>query len=208
MRLELHWSDVSGMVRLENALVRLDGPRKHLVLQRAVNRTGDMARTKVIRALSQQTGLPVKVIRKAVKNDKATGAGLERATGDIFVSTGANLTYVLRTQGGDISLKFFRARETRKGVSAAPRGERKIFPGTFMKGGRFPNRVTAKGLNGHVYRRTGKGRGPLEFVDSGVTLPVEMLRGASAEAFTSTVEETLPRRVMHEIEFLCPGIFG
>lgn len=53
----------------------------------------------------------------------------------------------------------------------------------------------------------GKKRQRLKFEDSGVSIPVEMLRGASAEAFTSTVNVELPKRVMHEINRLCPGIF-
>jgi hypothetical protein len=182
--LRLRWQDISGLKRVENAVGMLSSEQKDNAFRRAVNHTGDKARTVVIRTLAEQTGLKQKVIRKAVKVKRANFSSLE---------------YVMTTRGGDISLKFFAARETRPGVSAAPFGERRVFPGTFMKGGRFPNRVTAKGLNGHVYRRTGSGRGPLEMVDSGVIIPAEMVRGATASAFTGLVERELPPRVMHEI---------
>jgi hypothetical protein len=189
----LRWQDISGLQRLDNAMAVLSSDQKNNALRRAVNHTGDKAKTVVIRTLAEQTGLKQKVIRKAVKVKRANYSSLE---------------YVMTTRGGDISLKFFGARETRRGVSAAPFGQRRVFPGTFMKGGRFPNRVTASRLNGHVYRRTGSGRGPLEFVDSGVVIPAEMVRGATASAFTGLVERDLPPRVMHEIMRLVPGVFG
>lgn len=191
--LRLRWQDVSGLQRVENAMGRLSSDQKYTVFRRAINHTGDKAKTVVIRELAAQTGLKQKVIRKAVKVKRANFSALE---------------YVMTTRGGDISLKFFGARETRKGVTAAPFGNRKLFAGAFMKGGRFPNRVTAKGLNGHVYEREGKGRVPLAFVDSGVIIPAEMVKGATASAFFDVVNRELPARVMHEIGFLAPGIFG
>ena len=204
MSLTMHWQDISGIERLSNALGRLDSHQKHLALQRAVNHTGDKARTQVIRALVKQTGLGYGVIKNAVRTGRAWGASEDA---EKFQEGRGSITYVLSSKGGDISLKYFKARETRAGVTAAPKGQRKLFAKTFMKGGRFPNRVEAKGLNGHVYLRTGPKRGPLEFQDSGVIIPAEMLQGASADAFKSVVESDLPPRVMHEISRLAPGIF-
>jgi len=191
--LRLRWQDISGLQRVQNAMGRLSSDEKYTALRRAINHTGDKARTVVIRELAGQTGLKQKVIRKAVKTRRANFSSLE---------------YVMTTRGGDISLKFFAARETRKGVTAAPRGQRQLYAGAFMKGGRFPNRKTAKGLNGHVYRRTGSGRGPLEMVDSGVIIPAEMVTGATAQAFLDVANRELPPRVMHEIGRIAPGIFG
>ena len=37
--------------------------------------------------------------------------------------------------------KYFKARDTRKGVSASPWNHRRIFAGMFTKGGRFPKRM-------------------------------------------------------------------
>jgi hypothetical protein len=205
--LTIKWQDVAGMLRVENAMKRLDGPEKMLVLQRAVNHTGDKARTQVARVLSKQTGLPYGVIRKALKTDRAYGSRQEFVGGPVSVSTDASLSYTIRASGGDISLKYFKARETRAGVTASPFGVRRLYNQAFMKGGRFPNRVTAKGLNGHVYRRTGGGRGPLELLNSGVVIPSEMISGASAKAFTETVSTELPKRTIHEIGALVPGFF-
>ncbi|MBB4005817.1 phage tail protein [Allorhizobium taibaishanense] len=205
--LTLHWGDVSGLKRLENAMMRLDGPQKRIVLQRAVNHTGDKALTQVTRTLAKQTGLPYRTIKKALKVGKATGTGISRETGEIVSFTDASFNYTITARGGDIALKYFKARETKAGVTAAPFGKRTLFAGTFMKGGRFPGRVNASSLHGHVFRRAGKGRNPIELQNSGVIIPAEMVTGASAKVFTETVDTDLPTRVMHEIRYLIPGFF-
>jgi len=172
-----------GIERLANVLAAA-GPKAPVAIRRALAHTGDKARTQVKRALVAQTGLKAKVIAKAIK--------VTRPNRDA-------LRYVIRSRGGDISLKFFSPRETRKGVSHKSRHAPSPLAGSFTKGGRFPRRIAAKGLNGHVYRRTGKGRGPLALQDSGVIIPAEMVEGASRAAFFSTVERELPARLAHEL---------
>lgn len=185
--LQVRWQDVRGLHRFDNGIKAL-GKDGRKVMQRALARSGDMARTQVYRALTKQTGLKRQVIVKAIK-----------VTRPSFVE----LSYTMRARGGDISLKYFSPRETRKGVSAAPFGKRQVFAGTFMKGGRFPNR---KGMvfNGHVVHRTGADRFPVEVQKSGVIIPNEMVEGATAEAFQRVVRENLPRRVEHELGRLLP----
>ena len=91
--------------RFSNQLGAL-GKKAPLAMQRALARTGDSARKQVVRALAQQTGLPQKrVIHRAVQIKRPH-------FGD--------LSYMMTTRGGDIRLKYFRARETRKGVAASP----------------------------------------------------------------------------------------
>jgi hypothetical protein len=175
--------DVGELKGFGNMLGALgdEGPK---VETRALNRTGDTARTRVVRALAKQTGLPQKTIRKAVKVKRASWRDLE---------------YRLTAAGGNVSLKYFKARETRKGVTAFVRGERELFEGAFMKGGSFARgRVIAQGLNGHVFQRIG-GRTELERLRSGVFIPTEMVEGETAKAFEAVVSEVLPRRLHHEI---------
>lgn len=203
MSLTIKWQDVSGLQRLANALGVLESHQKHLALQRAVNHTGAKARTQVVRALAKQTGLPNKLIAKAVRVKKAWGASTTS-----FVPGRGSLDYVMSATGGDISLKYFKARETRRGVTASPFGKRQLFEGTFMKGGGFPNRVNAPRLGGHVFKRVGSTRGPIELQDSGVIIPAEMMTGPTADAFTKVVNRDLAARVSHEINRLCPGIFS
>jgi hypothetical protein len=87
--LRLRWQDISGLQRVENAMGRLSGDQKYTAFRRAINHTGDKAKTVVIRELAGQTGLKSKVIRKAVKVKRANFSSLE---------------YVMTTRGGDVSL--------------------------------------------------------------------------------------------------------
>lgn len=174
--------DVRDLRRFENMLGALgdDGPK---VINRALNRTGDMARTQVVRTLAKQTGLPQKTIRKAVK--------VKRSSWD-------SLTYTLSASGGDVALKYFKPRETRKGVTAFVRGKRALYESTFMKGGSFARGRVDLNMGGHVFLRVG-GRTDLEVQRSGVVIPAEMVDGATADAFDRVVQTNLPRRLDHEI---------
>lgn len=181
--LVVKWADASGIRRFERSLAVLGDGKVREIGNRAVNRTGDMARTQVRRVLPKQTGLPRATIIKAVR---------------VMRSTPQTLAYIMSAKGGDVALKFFKARETHAGVSAAPFGERKIFPGTFIKGGRFPNR-TGIVFQAHVVKRAGPSRFPIKVEQSGVVIPEEMVSGATRDAFERTVREVLPRRVEHEL---------
>lgn len=175
--------DASGFKRFSNMLQAASanaGP----AMNRAVNRAGDMAKTAMIKALVPQTGLKPKVIRKALRSKRASAV--------------AGGTYVIESKGGDIRLKYFNARETRKGVSAAPWGQRQVFAGTFIKGGHFPNRV-ALAMGGHAFKRSGAARKPIVAARSGLFIPEEMISGASAGAFYATANRVLPERMAHEL---------
>ncbi|MCB2106368.1 MAG: hypothetical protein KDE14_01650 [Rhodobacteraceae bacterium] len=167
-------------------LFRMARHRAPRAIGRAVRRTGDMTKTRVIRTLVKQTGLKRRVIVKAVKARPAVE------------------TYTLLTRGGDVSLKYFGARETRRGVSAAPWNKRRVFSGTFTRGGRFPHRVPLD-LGGHVYARSGRGRLPIVKQKSGLFIPKEMVSGASKASFLNTVRTVLPVRLRHEIARILGG---
>lgn len=194
MGLSMKWADVRGINRFDNALKSLGSTKMNQVLNRAVNRTGDTSRTTVKRTLAKQTGLQQKVIHKALKVRRSSWGRLE---------------YRMLTRGGDISLKYFKARETRKGVSAAPFGKREVYHNTFMKGGKFPKRVALEGTNGHVFTPASalkKWGRPMERVKSGVIIPREMIQGDTASAFHQATARTLPKRVAHEINRLTGGV--
>jgi hypothetical protein len=78
-------------------------------LAHAVATIGPQATSAMKKVLPGQTGLKSKTINKALKG---------RSSG---------LTYVIRFHGGDIRLKYFGARETAKGVTAAPRNNRRLY---------------------------------------------------------------------------------
>ena len=190
--LRVTWSDIEAFERIEKMLRNLSSQHDMAnAARRAINRSGDMAKTQVIRALTEQTGLKRRVIANAIK--------VKRANYD-------SLQYVMTTVGGDVALKHFRPRETRRGVSANPFGERRIFPGSFLKAGRFPKRVEVPRFRGHVFAREGIKRFPIEKQKSGVIIPAEMVKGDTADVFRRTVATNLPRRVEHEIKRLSGGI--
>lgn len=188
------WRDITGLQRFDNMLAMLEGRQSDLVQVRALNRVGDMAKTIVVRTLTRQTGLQRKVIVKAIGKPKRASFGDKQ--------------YVMSTSGGPIAVKYFRPRETRAGVTAYPRGERTLFASAFMKGGRFPNRVPVAKFNGHVFEREGASRLPISKVRTNVTIPGEMVTGATADAFEQTVAINLPRRIEHELSRLTKGVLS
>lgn len=195
MPLSVTWQHAEALQRFSGALKALGDRKAAQVESRAVNRTGDMARTQVRRTLTKQTGLPRKTIVAAVKTKR---------------SSAATRSYRMDAAGGDVALRFFQPKETARGVSAKPFGKRKVFAHTFMRGGLFPNRKELN-LGGHVFMpnlaKHGWGR-PFTRQKSGVVIPAEMVKGATKEAFETTVERVLPQRIEHEIGRLTKGVVG
>lgn len=160
------------------------------VLPRIVNQVGNRAKTLVIRNLTKQTGLPRKTIVKAVGNPNPARPG--------------KLSYEMVTRGGNIRLKYLAPRETRSGVVAKPWNRRTLFPGTFMKGGAFPNRKVVAKFDGHVYRRLNASGTRITQARSGMFIPVEMTTGATAAAFERTAAPLLKTRVEAALKRLLP----
>ena len=196
-QLTIRWRDIGELSRFGNMLKVLSTDQFNKVMVRSVNRAGDMAYKgrgpSVIRTLAKQTGLTQKLMRKAIKVRKANFVRLE---------------YELRVEGGDISLRYFKPRETRRGVTAKVKGQRQLFDGAFMRAGRFPNRVDVSAFHGHVFQRAGSGRFPIQKIKSGVFLPKELLTGETASGFNQIVRQALPRRVQHELNRVTGGMFG
>jgi len=182
----------NGLSRFDDAVKALGEGKARNAYSRAINDAGRDTKTPTQRALAKQTGLKVKVTRKALRVSKASPANLE---------------YKLTGQGGDIALKFFGARETRKGVSAAPFGNREVFAGTFIKAGRFPNRVTMN-KGGQVFERVGMSRFPIEKVTSGVVIPTEMVKGATADTFERVGRSKLEEKVLRHIKLVSKGVLS
>ncbi|MDP2358652.1 MAG: hypothetical protein Q8M31_21715 [Beijerinckiaceae bacterium] len=177
------------MARFGNQLTALGAGKANLALRRAMNHTGAKAKTQVSRALTTQTGLPRKTIVRAVR---------------VLNASVANLSFALETKGGDISLKYFKARETRQGVSAAPWNKRKVYPSTFTKGGRFPKRKALRKGKGHVFARAGAGRLPIKKQKSGLYIPREMVQGQTKDAWDRLIVADLLPRVRHEVARMLP----
>lgn len=189
--LKIRWRDVDSLNRFDNVLHALGSKKVRQAGNRAVNRAGDMARTQVRQKLTRQTGLKRPTIVKAVRVSR---------------SNPQTLVYRMSAHGGDVSLKYFAARETKAGVSARPFGKRKVFKSTFMRAGWWPNRVAKPNWNGQVFKRAGASKLPIEKQKSGVIIPNEMVQGETRDAFRSTVARVLPQRIGHEINRLTNGV--
>ncbi len=126
-------------------------------LARAINHTGDKARTQVTRALAEQTGASYSTVRKALRTIPAGGT---------------TLIYRIVSTGGYMSLKEFDARQRPEGVRAAPWGKRRVFPHTFI----------VPSLGGHVFERTGSSRYPIRKL-WGPAIPKEMVKDKARAAF-------------------------
>jgi hypothetical protein len=163
-------ADCPDLSRIANIFAAA-GKHAPLALVRGINQTGDRVRTAMKRSLVGQSGLPSKTIHKALKKESAYGS---------------NFTYEINSRGGNISLKYFKAKETPQGVVAHPWASAGLYPHAFMKGARFPNRVAKEGikrLNGHVFQRAGKRRLKINKVKSNLFIPTEMTSGATADTF-------------------------
>ncbi len=186
--IEIKIQDVD-ISRLANAMAAAGKDLPHAI-RRAVNHTGDKTRTQVVRALAAQTGAKYGVVRKALHITRANYS---------------NLSYIIHGTGRHMSLKEFgmRTRTVRLGslktkrvqryrvVSAAPWNKRRDFPGVFL------------GPGGHAYKRASDKRLPIEKL-WGPSIPREMVRDMTREAFFSTVQSTLPARFEHELYRVLP----
>jgi hypothetical protein len=160
-------ADCPDLSRIANIFAAA-GKHAPLALVRGINQTGDRVRTAMKRSLVGQSGLPSKTIHKALQKKSAYGS---------------NFTYEINSRGGNISLKYFKAKETPQGVVAHPWASAHSYSHAFMKGGRFPNRKEAKRLGGHVFQRAGKRRLKINKVKSNLFIPTEMTSGATADTF-------------------------
>lgn len=164
------------------------GENGRVVLAGALNQTGATLRHGTVAAETAQTGLAQRTIEKAQKASEASAS---------------SLSFTIRSQGGDIRLKYFGAQETPGGVTAHPFNQQRTFGHAFIKGGRFPKRVTIRKLNGHVFERTGVGR-KIRGVRSGVVIPTEMVKGQTAAAFNTGVETVVATTIVSKLGSLLP----
>lgn len=161
-----------------------------LVINRVITRT----KARVIPALTAQTGLSRKIVTRAVKTLRAAPTNPRGA---------------LLARGGNISLRYFGAREVPGGVTATVRGKTVTLEGHyFRRSGRAPNRYLVRKLNGQVFFSTSGKWGigaDLEVRKSGVFIGADLVDGASKQAFLDTVEQDLPIEIATELLKLLPG---
>lgn len=178
----------NGLVRFHDAVRELGEPRARIAYSRAINLAGRDAAKEVAPALTAQTGLPKRTAPKVLRRH-------------VLRANASRLAYQITAKGGDVRLKFFKARETRKGVTAAPWNKRTLFHSTFMKAGFWPKRVVKPNWNRQVFRRAD---GSFENVKSGLFIPEELTKGQAAAAWLRG-GQTLQRHVALEVRRVTKG---
>lgn len=159
--------DMAGVKEL---MRQLQPPRLHQALSVAVNDTARQVERKAESLVAKNLSIPLK-----------------RARLGIWIrplSTASTLTAVVRGSDSPIPLKAFSAKEKGSGVTARIWGASKSYPGAFIYGGPKGAHNRDLGMGGHVFRRTGASRFPIEKV------PGAAIADSMATDAVSTVNET------------------
>lgn len=178
-------------VRFQDGVARVGDTKKaHDAFRRAINHTGSKSKTQVVRALAKQMGVNQALVRK--------GLAVRRANFD-------KLEYTITASGRELSLKEFGAKQFGYGARAKPWGNSRRFEGAFIFAGTPGSGQPVAG--GHVFKRTdGSASTPIEKL-YGPSVPKEMIKDASADAFTRIADD-LPGRIEHEFRRLTDGVVG
>ncbi|WP_181461089.1 hypothetical protein [Candidatus Bartonella washoeensis] len=125
--------------QVKDTFTSLQATRLNWALRNALNTAAKQIERFAEKQIADVTSAKSKRIKQGVYiKEKATAKFLET---DIIGS------------GTPIPLKFFQARETKRGVTYKMFGKKEILPHAFIKGGSFPKRVDLKKLNGNVFQR-------------------------------------------------------
>lgn len=157
-----------------------------------LNRLGTRTKSAVIPVLARQTGLSTRIITKAVK---------------LYRASPQNPRVMLITRGGEVSLRYFGAREVAGGVEATIKGDRVFIAGGFRRSGPQGNRHMVAKLNGQVYVNIDgkRWRGQIRKEKSGEFIPYEFVTGQTAKTFNAIVDSDLLVEVERELAKLIPG---
>jgi hypothetical protein len=164
--------DIADIMR--GAAVYQQGPKRmQQIISRVLNHVGGTARTKVKSALAKQMGLPAGTVDARLITKRAYPG---------------HQSFEITAAGRPIPLAEFGARQTRRGVSARPWGQRRVFLGTFM----------VASLGNQAFRRAGRARFPIVKL-WGPSMPKELLRDQVPQVFFDEVRAKLPVRLEHEL---------
>lgn len=173
--------------RFQNMAGALGEQKARIAYARAVNRVTNSIHGKVISAVVKQTSIPRRIVKQEVKKQLARPGGDGAIQGIIYA------------KGKPISLKHFNPKQFSWGVRVKAWGEWQRYESSFIYGGTFRSGKPA--FDGHVMSRVGKDSFPVRR-ENGPAVPPALIQGEAAAIFTKTVEDMLPRRVMHELSRL------
>ncbi|WP_108459182.1 phage tail protein [Devosia naphthalenivorans] len=171
----------AGLPKFEEAVEALGSAKATRAYRMALNATGKRVFTQVKKAVAGQMGASqARVVKYGqLRRVPASGGALETR---------------IESKGGYIPLKDFSTRSTRRGVTAAPWGQRRLFKSTFI----VPK------LGGQVFKRTSGARLPIESL-WGPAVPKELVKDQSKAAFDNVATAFLPREVERVIKQMTKG---
>lgn len=153
------------------------------------------ARRAVSRALNKTAGNVRTAASKAIRQKRSISASAVRNALAIRRSGETHLVASLVVTGRPISLKDYKAKQTKRGVTVqVSPGKRKLVQ---HRGNRAF--IIAK-IGGHVFAREGKTRLPVKKL-FGPSLPATFLNEEVRAAWTTAAQEALPKRLQEEINF-------
>ncbi|WP_375702964.1 MULTISPECIES: hypothetical protein [unclassified Bartonella] len=168
----------------KDTFTSLQAPRLNWALRNALNTTAKQVERFTEKQVADISSAQIKRIRRGVYiKEKATARFLET---DIIGS------------GTPIPLKFFKANETKRGVTYTLFGKKEILPHGFIKGGSFPKRVELKKLNGNVFQRADGDQFPIA-KQEGPSIAKVMSKPEIASAIAQYANERLTKNIQRQL---------
>ncbi|AGF75768.1 hypothetical protein [Bartonella vinsonii] len=170
--------------QLKDTFTSLQAPRLNWALRNALNTAAKQVERFAEKQIADVTSAKSKRIKRGVYiKEKATAKLLET---DIIGS------------GTPIPLKFFQARETKRGVTYKMFGKKEILPHGFICGGKFPKRVTLK-MGNNVFQRADGDQFPIA-KQEGPSIAGVMSKPEIASAITQYANERLIANIQRQLE--------
>lgn len=141
---------------------------------RALNRTLQQVNTAAAKSLAKETGLKQKEVKQRLFKIKAHNN---------------NPTAILKATGKAFNLIRFKAKQTKRGVTAKAWGKRKNYRGAF---------IANQGRT--VFLRTSKARTPIKAV-YGPSIPKEFVRAATLKALNDTARKRFAINMEADLKF-------
>ncbi len=170
---------------MKDTFTSLQAPRLNWALRNALNTAAKQVERFTEKQVADISSAQIKRIRRGVYiKEKATARFLET---DIIGS------------GTPIPLKFFKANETKRGVTYTLFGKKEILPHGFIKGGSFPKRVELKKLNGNVFQRADGDKFPIA-KQEGPSIAGVMSKPEIASAIAQYANERLIKNIQRQLK--------
>ncbi|MCZ2204007.1 hypothetical protein [Bartonella sp. A05] len=181
MKLTIHTKWYSKQVT--EMMTMLQAPRLHWALRNAVNDTAKQVERFTEQKVSKVASVQAKRVKKGVYvNTKATVDHLEAD---------------IRGSATLLPLKFFKARETKRGVVYTLFGRREIMPHGFIQGGKFPERVDLK-MGGNVFQIVDGDRFPIA-KQTGTSIASVMSKSEVSNAIEHYAHERLATNIRRQL---------